>query len=109
MLLIKFHLSDSCDVFWSARGSVSSALLKIRVAVVCFRTGPQCACITRSHSTHRLHVCVHMHMHMAERGRVCACLFSSLNMRVIVRGPSRPEAQPFAIFIVGNAASVKSN
>lgn len=44
-----------------------------------------------------------------EHGRVRSGLLSSLNMRVIVRGPCRPQAQPFAIFIVGKAATVKSN
>lgn len=70
-----------------------------------FFTGPQCACVIWSRSTERMResVCV------PERGRVCARLFSSLNTRVIVRGPSWPEAQPFAIFIVGKAATVKSN
>lgn len=52
---------------------------------------------------------MNVHMHVLDRGGVCASLFSSLNMRVIVRGPQWPKAQPFAIFIVGNAATVKSN
>lgn len=60
-------------------------------------------CSCSKEPKHTEDVCMRLH------GRVCACLFSSLNMRVIVRGPSWPKAQPFAIFIVGNAATVKSN
>lgn len=72
---------------------------------------PRFACVSRSQNTQWACVreCMDVHMHAPEWRRVCACLFSSLNIRVIVGGPSWPKAQPFAIFIVGNAATVKSN
>lgn len=44
-----------------------------------------------------------------EKNEGSACLFSSLNTRVTVRGLSLPGGWPFAIFIVGKAATVKSN
>lgn len=81
-----------------------------RDAVV-FLQAPMCLCNEEPQHTEGgcVCACMHVHVHVLERGRVCSCLFSSLNMRVIVRGPSWPKAQPFAIFIVGNAATVKSN